>query len=494
MCMKKVLVLLLSVLLMAAAVPIKAEETSALDGIEVTYTGHTFQRNSETVYTLSATKRQSNGEIIMPKTQTLTLKAKDGSGVDLSGITVAMKSEAGKKDIHLSVKSSAREAQISVNFSNAKVSTSLNMTDEILILKENQTIKRLAFSYDTPYFEDEHAQGFNSLSAWSGTWGDLYGDAFKTSGLLDVYQTGGVLTYTYRAQGSQGVKAFHLNPQGNFTFVNGKTDLTNVSHKAGAVHKIQIKCKPAYVSKMKADLIDELGKYGGNTIQYVFDDMAVEYEDGCYIGGSLDPIYLGHQATVRILNKTSLHTTSRTTTSIKLQWQKLSGVSGYSIYRSVKKNSGYKKIKTLSSKDSAYRDTKRKSSAVYYYKIRPYRNISCKTASGGKKTVTIYGSYSSVHKSGTRPKKASFTVKKSGRRLKITNKKVSGCTGYRIYLKSGKKGKYKRVKQLTGCRKRTWKTKKLRKKKVYYVRIRAYKQISGKKYFGSYSKARKIKI
>lgn len=494
--MKKIIVIFLSFFLLAVTVPVSAAENLSANDLDVTYSGHTFQRGTETVYTLSATERQSNGEIIMPKTQTLTLTVKDGSNLDLTGIRAEMKSSAGQKDLSLTltVSSSGKEAKIQISFSNPRVSTSLNLTDEIFIYKGNEKIKSVPFAYDTPYFEDEHNSQFNSLNAWSGTWNAVDGYSFKTAGVLDVYQTSGILTYTYKAQGTQGVKAFHLNPQGNFTFTNGKTDLTNINHSAKAVNTIQLKCKSSYLAQMKKDLIYNLGRYQQYTNQYVFDDIVVEYEDGCYIGGALDPIYLGHQATLKILGKTSLKTTGRNTSSVNLKWQKMSGVSGYCIYRSTKKNSGYKKIKTISSKYTSYRDKKRKSATVYYYKIRPYRNISYKTASGKSKTVTIYGNDSSVHKSGTRPKKASFQMKKSGRRLKITNQKVSGCTGYRIYMKCGKNGKYKRIKQLNGCRKRTYLTKKLKKNKVYYVRIRAYKQISGKKYFGSYSKSIKIRI
>lgn len=495
--MKKIVVIFLILLFGMTTIPIGAsEQTKTADDIEAAYSGHTFQRGADKVYTLSATKRQDNGEIDLPKTETLTLTVKNGAKIDLTGIRAEMKSDAGKKDLRLTVSSSSQKAEIRINFSNSRVSTSLNMTDEIFIYnKQNQKIKSLFFAYDTPYYEDEHYHDkFNSLNEWSGTWGTSEGDVFRTSGRLDIYQTNGVLTYTYRAKGKQGVKAFHLNPQGNFTFLNGKTEWTNINHKAGAVNRIQIKCKPSYLAQMKKDLIYYLGKYQQTTIQYVFDDIVVEYADGCYIGGALDPIFLGHQATVKILEKPSLKTTSRNTTSVKLKWKKLGGVSGYRIYRSKKKNSGYKKIKTVSSKYTSYRDKKKKSATVYYYKIRPYRIISYKTTSGKTKKITIYGSYSSAHKSGTRPKKAAFQLKKHGRRLQITNKKIKGCTGYRIYMKRGKRGKYKRIKQMKGSGKHTYRTKKLQRKKVYYVRIRAYKQISGKKYFGSYSKSKKIRI
>ena len=159
--------------------------------------------------------------------------------------------------------------------------------------------------------------------------------------------------------------------------------------------------------------------------------------------------------------------------------------SGYRIYRSTKKNSGYKYLKQLSSKTASYTNKKLKSGKTYYYKVRAYSDVF-----GDR----YYGSYSASLKSGTRPAKPRVTVKRSGRRLKIKYKKISGASGYRIYIRTGKKGKYKRVKQYTSGKKVSYKSKKLKRKKTYYVKVRAYKTINGKKYFGSYSKAKKVKI
>ena len=57
---------------------------------------------------------------------------------------------------------------------------------------------------------------------------------------------------------------------------------------------------------------------------------------------------------------------------IKISWTNISGESGYQIYRSTKKNSGYKKFETASYKYSSVtvKTTKNK---TYYYKIRAYK-------------------------------------------------------------------------------------------------------------------------
>ena len=65
----------------------------------------------------------------------------------------------------------------------------------------------------------------------------------------------------------------------------------------------------------------------------------------------MDPIYLGFYATVKPAGKVKITSYKKTKRTIKLKWKKLSTpVSGYMIYRSTRKSSGYKKIKTVSSK------------------------------------------------------------------------------------------------------------------------------------------------
>lgn len=89
------------------------------------------------------------------------------------------------------------------------------------------------------------------------------------------------------------------------------------------------------------------------------------------------------------------------------------------------------------------------------------------------------------------PKKVSLksAKKKSKSKITVKYKKIKGVSGYQIaYQKKGsKKWSYKYTK------KTTYTLSKLKNKK-YNVKVRAYKTVSGKKYFGSYSKKKVVKL
>lgn len=74
---------------------------------------------------------------------------------------------------------------------------------------------------------------------------------------------------------------------------------------------------------------------------------------------------------------------------IKLTWSKVSGASGYELYRSTSEDGKYSKIKTVTKGSTkSYTDKSKVSSGkMYYYKIRAYRKVD------GKK---VYGEYSKI--------------------------------------------------------------------------------------------------
>lgn len=60
---------------------------------------------------------------------------------------------------------------------------------------------------------------------------------------------------------------------------------------------------------------------------------------------------------------------NQTRTSIKVSWKKVKDADGYAIYRSTKKNKGYKKVKTINSgRKLSWIDKKKKTGSKYYYK------------------------------------------------------------------------------------------------------------------------------
>ena len=87
----------------------------------------------------------------------------------------------------------------------------------------------------------------------------------------------------------------------------------------------------------------------------------------------------------------------------------------------------------------------------------------------------------------------SIKVRKKGKKnARISWKKIKGVSGYKVYMKTGKKGKFKLVKTIKK-NKASYIKKKLKKGKRYYFKVRAYKKENGKTYYGKYSKTKKIK-
>ena len=77
-----------------------------------------------------------------------------------------------------------------------------------------------------------------------------------------------------------------------------------------------------------------------------------------------------------------------------------------------------------------------------------------------------------------------------GRKVVVKWKNVVGISGYQIQYATNKK--YKRQKKQS--LKKTICYQKLRKKKTYYIRVRAYTVYNGKTVYGRWSKVKKVKI
>ena len=98
-------------------------------------------------------------------------------------------------------------------------------------------------------------------------------------------------------------------------------------------------------------------------------------------------------------------------------------------------------------------------------------------------------------KAVAKPKAAKFKkVKGSKKAIALTWAKVKGVKGYQIQIATDKKFK-KNKKTVTIKKQKTTKTtvKKLKAKKKYFVRIRTYKTVNGKKVYSPWSKAKTVK-
>jgi len=179
---------------------------------------------------------------------------------------------------------------------------------------------------------------------------------------------------------------------------------------------------------------------------------------------------------------TSVKVKSAGYNSLTLSWKRISGAAGYEIYRAVSKNGSYTKVKTVST--TSYTDTKRTTGKQYYYKV---------CAVYAAENSTIRSDYSSiVNAKPILAKTSGLKVNKlSTVKSKLSWKKVKGATGYEVYRKASKNGKFIRV---TTVKRKNYKDSGLLTGKTYYYKVRAYRLVNGKKVRGNFSVVVKVKM
>lgn len=173
--------------------------------------------------------------------------------------------------------------------------------------------------------------------------------------------------------------------------------------------------------------------------------------------------------------------------SLKITWQKADRASKYELYRALTLNGTYQKIFESGSGDvTAYTDTGLAAGRTYYYRIR----------SAAFADTWIFSDFSTISSGKPVLAKAKLSTVKniSGRKVTLKWKKVSGASGYEIWRAAKKKGKYKKVKVITKGRTLKYTDRKLKKKKTYYYKVRAYRKVGGKKVYGVYSAVKRCRV
>lgn len=179
-----------------------------------------------------------------------------------------------------------------------------------------------------------------------------------------------------------------------------------------------------------------------------------------------------------------LKTTSQTTTSIKLSWNKTTGTTGYEIYQYNTSTKKWKKIKTTTA--TSYTVSNLKKATTYKFKVIAYNKVN---------GTIKYGTYSSILTTTTKtttPKISKLTT--TSKKATIKWGKITGATGYEIYMATSKGGKYTKIKTITKGSTTSYTKTNLTKKKTYYFKIRTYRTVDGKKVYSSYSSIKSIKI
>ncbi len=179
-------------------------------------------------------------------------------------------------------------------------------------------------------------------------------------------------------------------------------------------------------------------------------------------------------------------TVKKSSNTVNLSWQEVSGAQGYRIYRKEGSSGTYKQVKKLAGLEAAsWQDKSTVLGKTYYYKVRAYFQY---------KEGYVYSSYSSEKKADfaiPAPSWKSFKVK-NYTTVQLSWNKAS-VTGYRIYRKTDS-GKYVSIQTLKGSQILSYTDKTVQPGHTYSYKIRGYKTVDGKNYYSKYTSVEKAEI
>lgn len=118
---------------------------------------------------------------------------------------------------------------------------------------------------------------------------------------------------------------------------------------------------------------------------------------------------------------------------------------------------------------------------------------SSNNGSDGKTNGTIQNGQTENVKAPSAVKSLKKTKRKKNT-VTLSWKRVSDANGYEVYQATKAKGKYKKIKTISKGKTTRLTVKKLKAKKTYYFKVRAYKKNNGQKVCGTYSKVLKVKM
>lgn len=191
-------------------------------------------------------------------------------------------------------------------------------------------------------------------------------------------------------------------------------------------------------------------------------------------------VYLSYSPTVTA--PSNFRVTSRSTSGLKLSWNKATGVKGYQLQK--KSGNTYNTLTTTTS--TSYIDKNLRSTTNYTYRVRAYKTVN------GKK---YYSSWK-VLSTATKPTKVSIKTPATNSRHQIIVKwnKITGASGYQVqYCNNKSCSSVITTKTVSGQSTVSYTGNNFTKGKTYYVRVRAYKSVNGTKYYGEWSSVKTIK-
>lgn len=195
----------------------------------------------------------------------------------------------------------------------------------------------------------------------------------------------------------------------------------------------------------------------------------------CSVCGTANPNYTVPQLT-------GLAVKSKSTSAIRLTWDKVADAESYIVYQYNDTSKKYDKIATVKNTASSYKVSGLTAGGIYKFRMSVVVN--------GKE-----GKKSDYLKTSTNPKKASILSLKSNAKKRVTVKiKTLNCTGYQIQLSTSKNFSSIYKTRTVTVSKTTTKTIGALSGKTYYVRVRSFTKAGGTKQYGKWSEIKAVKV
>jgi hypothetical protein len=253
----------------------------------------------------------------------------------------------------------------------------------------------------------------------------------------------------------------------------------NVTYKitAASINKVTlVSSSVTYTGKAQNVAVKSVTDVNGNTVDS--DNYTVSYSD--------DKVNVG-TVTVTVTGKGNYTGSKKATYKIKAQSIKDATVKGVPTTAKTYTGKAIKPSITVT--------VGKKTLSTDDYKVTYSNNKE-----PGKATITIkgQGNYSGTITKTFKIALAKTTVKtaKSSKAKKatITWSKVTGADGYEVYQATSKSGTYSKVTTIKKGSTVSYTKSSLKSGKTYYYKVRAYRNVNGKKVYGSYSAVKSVKV
>jgi hypothetical protein len=161
-------------------------------------------------------------------------------------------------------------------------------------------------------------------------------------------------------------------------------------------------------------------------------------------------------ASIKYLKQPTV-TLANASTGVNVSWAKISGATGYIVYRKTASGS-WTKIATTTK--LAYTDTKASSGTTYYYTVKAYSGSSQSSLSANKTIKYL--------------KQPAVTLSKVAKGVKVAWKKITGASGYYVYRKASGAKSWTLLKKITSGSTVSYTDITAKSGTTYYYTVKAY--------------------